>query len=81
MPCNGMCSYNQYVRSMLIQGARAVLFRASEKTDSLRVWVNCIREKRGFNQAVVALANKLLRIARAIIARNEMYLPAAKQNQ
>ncbi|EGW86061.1 IS110 family transposase [Escherichia coli] len=45
------------------------------------MWVNCIREKRGFNQAVVALANKLLRIAWAIIARNEMYLPAAKQNQ
>ncbi|KFD77634.1 hypothetical protein AML29_19575 [Escherichia coli] len=66
---------------MLIQGARAVLFRASEKTDSLRVWVNCIREKRGFNRAVVALANKLLRIAWAIIARNEMYFPAAKQNQ
>ncbi len=69
---------DQYVRSMLIYGARAVLFRASEKTDSLSVWVNRIREKRGFNRAVVALANKLLRIARVIIARNEMYLPATK---
>ncbi|WP_425306472.1 transposase [Escherichia coli] len=28
---------DQYVRSMLIYGARAVLFRASEKTDSLSV--------------------------------------------
>ncbi len=42
------------------------------------MWVNRIREKRGFNRAVVALANKLLRIARVIIARNEMYLPATK---
>ncbi|MCO1605665.1 IS110 family transposase [Escherichia coli] len=72
---------DQYVRSMLIHCARAVLFRASEKTDSLSVWVNRIREKRGFNRAVVALANKLLRIAWVIIARNEMYLPATKQNQ
>lgn len=61
---------------MLILGARAVLFRASEKTDSLSMWGNRIREKRGFNRAVVALANKLLRIAWIIIARNEMYLPA-----
>lgn len=72
---------DQYIRSMLIHGARTVLFRASEKTDSLSVWVNRIREKRGFNRAVVALANKLLRIAWVIIARNEMYLPATKQNQ
>ncbi|HFW3716059.1 TPA: IS110 family transposase, partial [Salmonella enterica subsp. enterica serovar 6,7:y:-] len=55
---------------------RAVLFRASGKTDSLSVWVYRIREKRGFNRAVVALANKLLRIAWVIIARNERYLPA-----
>ncbi|WP_407860824.1 transposase [Escherichia coli] len=54
---------DQYVRSMLIHAARAVLFRASEKTDPLSVWVNRIREKRGFNRAVVALANKLLWIA------------------
>ncbi|EBT2498008.1 IS110 family transposase, partial [Salmonella enterica] len=43
---------------------------------SLSVWVYRIREKRGFNRAVVALANKLLRIAWVIIARNERYLPA-----
>lgn len=48
---------------------------------TLSVWVNRIREKRGFNRAVVALANKLLRIAWVIIASNEMYLPATKQNQ
>ncbi|EPI8363346.1 transposase [Escherichia coli] len=72
---------DQYVRPMLIHSARAVLFRVSEKTDSLSAWVNRIREKRGFNRAVVALANKLLQITWVIIARNEMYLPAAKQNQ
>ncbi|TXE51908.1 IS110 family transposase [Serratia ureilytica] len=72
---------NQYVRSMLIHGARAVLFRSAEKTDLLSVWVNRIREKRGFNRAVVALVNKLLRISRVIIARNELYLPAALKNQ
>ncbi|MEW5494360.1 transposase [Enterobacter cloacae] len=72
---------NQYVRSMLVHGARAVLFRAAEKTDPLSVWVNRIREKRGFNRAVTALANKLLRISWVIIARNELYLPVAMKNQ
>ena len=72
---------NQYVRSMLVHGARAVLFRAAEKTDPLSVWVNRVREKRGFNRAVIALANKLLRISWVIIARNELYLPAVMKNQ
>lgn len=68
---------NQHVRSMLIHGARAVLFRAAEKTAPLSVWINRIREKRGFNRAIVALANKLLRISWVLIARNELYSPVA----
>lgn len=72
---------NQYVRSMLVHGARAVLFRAAEKTDPPGVWVNRIREKCGFKRAVIALANKLLRISWVIIARNELYLPAVVKNK
>ena len=64
---------NSYVRSMLIHGARAVLFRSAGKTDQLSSWVNLVREKRGFNRAVVALANKLIRIVWVIITRNEVY--------
>ena len=71
---------NAWVRSMLIHGSRAVLFRTDGKTDPLSVWVNRIREKRGFNRAVVALANKLLRIAWVIIARHEVYSPVMARN-
>ncbi|MHA1066687.1 hypothetical protein ACR9GP_26905 [Enterobacter ludwigii] len=35
---------NQYVRSILVHGARAVLLRAAKKTDPLSLWVNSIRE-------------------------------------
>jgi hypothetical protein len=59
-------------QSMLIHGARAVLFRSAGKTDQLSSWVNLVREKR-FNRAVVALANKLIRIVWVIITRNEVY--------
>lgn len=71
---------NSWVRAMLIHGARAVLFRSGGKTDSLSIWVNRIREKRGFNRAVVALANKLLRVAWVIIARHEVYSPVMAKN-
>lgn len=56
---------------MLIHGARVVLFRSN----GLNIWVNRIKEKRGFNRAVVALANKRLRVASVIIARREKYSP------
>ncbi|WP_260603901.1 IS110 family transposase [Pantoea ananatis] len=71
---------NSYVRSMLIHGARAVLFRSGGKTDPLSVWINRIRDKRGFNRAVVALANKLLRVAWVIIARHEVYSPVMSKS-
>jgi transposase len=62
-----------YVRSLVIHGARTVVMRAKTKTDPLSVWINRLVATRGFNKAVVALANKLVRIAWVIIARNETY--------
>jgi len=62
-----------YVRTLVIHGARAVVMRAKTKTDSLSLWINRLVATRGFNKAVVALANKLVRIAWVVIARNETY--------
>lgn len=64
-----------YVRTLVIHGARAVVMRAKSKTDPLSLWINRLVATRGFNKAVVALANKLVRIAWVIIARNETYKP------
>jgi transposase len=50
---------DSYLRSLLVHGARAVVSRAEHKDDRLSLWINKIREKRGFNKAVVALANKM----------------------
>jgi len=49
---------DRYVRSLLVHGARAVVSRAEHKDDRLSLWINHIRVKRGYNKAVVALANK-----------------------
>jgi len=40
-------------------------------------WLKGLAERRGFNRAIVALANKTARIAWAVLARNEDYLAAA----
>lgn len=65
---------------MLVHGARVILFRAAEKTDPLSVWVIASGEKRGFNRAVIVLANTLLRISCVIIARNKLYLPVVTKS-
>lgn len=62
-----------FVRSLVIHGARAVVARADAKTDPLSCWIQQVKARRGFNKAVVALANKLVRMAWVIIARGEVY--------
>jgi len=64
---------DRYLRSLLIHGARAVVIQAANKVDALSRWINKTRAARGFNKAVVALANKLARIGWAILANNTVY--------
>lgn len=66
---------DSYVRSLLIHGARAVVARADKKTDPLSLWIQRIKAHRGKNKAAVALANKVVRIAWAMISRGEDYCP------
>ena len=71
---------NSYVRSLVIHGARSVTLHAKKKTDPLSNWINHLVDKRGFNKAVVALANKLIRIAWVVVARDERYVPKVFQD-
>ena len=68
---------DSYVRSLVIHGARSVVTHAKLKTDPLSRWINHLVATRGFNKAVVALANKLIRIAWVVVARGENYRPQA----
>src|SRR3954466_2683617 len=58
-----------YLRRLLVHGARAVM-RWHGKTSP---WLAGLLKRRPFNVAVVALANKLARIAWAVMARGENY--------
>jgi len=67
---------NGYLRCLLIQGAKAVVCRAKDKTDKLSLWINRLVAKRGHNKACVAYANKRARMAWAITVSGEEYSPA-----
>lgn len=67
---------NGYLRRLLVHGARAVLARAHRHPeDRLACWALRVAERRGKNIATVALANKLARIAWAVLRRGEPYRP------
>lgn len=68
---------NTYLRSLLIHGARAVLKTVLHKTDSLSLWVKKLIERRGYNKACVALANKNTRIIWALLTKGNSYQPKA----
>ena len=64
---------DQYVRCLLVNGARAVVAHVKNKTDPLSLWIRRLLETHCFNKVVVALANKLIRMAWVVIARGEEY--------
>lgn len=64
---------NQHLRSLLVHGARSVVRTAPNKSDPNNLWVNQLRERRGFNRATVAVANKNARIIWAVLRTGEPY--------
>ena len=59
-----------------VHGARAVVRTAPNKTDPNNEWINQLRERRGFNRATVAVANKNARIIWAVLRTGEPYRAA-----
>lgn len=68
---------DRYLRSLLVHGARAVVNQAAGKEDRLSCWLNRIRAERGWNKAVVAMANKMARMGWAILRYKTTYQPSS----
>ena len=60
---------DRYLRCLLIHGARAALRQAGRHEDRRSRWAIDVEQRRGKNIAAVALANKNVRIAWAVLAR------------
>jgi transposase len=70
---------NPYVRRLLIHGARSVLISPRRERHRFGRWFLALQARAHRNVVVVALANKLARIAWAVLTRQERYrttLPA-----
>lgn len=64
---------DRYLRTLMIHGARSVISHGLKNRPELAQWVQPIIDRRGFNKAVVALANKLTRIAWVIVTSGEPF--------
>jgi transposase len=62
-----------YLRTLLIHGARSVVRRVQAQADQGNGWLKALLSRRNTNVAAVALANKNVRIAWALLAKNRDY--------
>lgn len=67
---------DRYLRTLLIHGSRATLRFAERRNDSHGRWLVRLKERRGFNRAAVADANKKARIIWAVLKNGTSYDPA-----
>ncbi len=64
-----------YLRTLLIHGARSVIKTCKDKDDKLSRWVQSLCSRRNKNVAAVALANKTMRMAWALLTNEADYDP------
>jgi transposase len=66
---------NSYLRRLFVQGARAVLQFREKQSSGLSAWLAQLTARTHYNIAGVALANKLARMAWAVLTTGQAYQP------
>jgi transposase len=64
-----------YLRTLLIHGARSELMHTSRRDDSKSAWAERLKERKSWNKAAVALANKHARLIWAVLTKGEDFIP------
>jgi len=64
---------NRYLRKILIHGARAVVLRCKRDRAPMGPWITALEARAPRNVLIVATANKLARIAWAVLSTGEDY--------
>ncbi len=64
---------DKYIRTLLVHGARAVITTIGDKQDRLSQWCRQIKERRGLNRAIVALAAKNAHIIWSLLHNQTEY--------
>jgi len=66
---------NKYLRKLFVQGAHAVLLHRTKQDPGLSMWLAKLVSRKPPQVATVALANKMARIAWAVLSKGEAYRP------
>jgi len=66
---------DDYLRTLLIQGAKSAVTTAHKRSDKISQWLVQLLARVGWQQAVVALANKNARIVWALLAKGQEFDP------
>jgi len=66
---------DEYLRTLLIQGAKAAVMTAHKRRDAISRWAVQLRERVGWQKAAVAMANKNARILWAILSKGKCFDP------
>lgn len=64
---------NKALRTLFIHGARAILSRPEKAVAMFGEWILELRSRKPFNVAVVALANKLVRIVWSVLSTKQAF--------
>ncbi len=64
---------NRYLRKILIHGARAAVLRLKRERAPMGAWMTALEARAPRNVLIVATANKLARIAWALLSSGEDY--------
>ncbi len=67
---------NPYLRKMFIHGGRAAVLRLKREGTTIGAWMNGLEARAAKNVLIVAMANKLARIAWAVLSSGEPYRAA-----
>ncbi len=67
---------NSYLRKILIHGARAAVVRMKRERAPFGAWLDALQTRAPLNVVVVATANKLARIAWAVLSSGEDFKAA-----
>ena len=66
---------NKYLRKLYVQGAHAVLQSRTKQDPVLSAWLDRLATRKRTQVTAVALANKMARMAWAVLSKGEAYRP------
>jgi transposase len=66
---------NKYLRKLFVQGAHSVLLQRTKQSAGLSMWLASLTARKRKQVATVALANKMARMAWAVLFKGEAYRP------